>query len=247
MFGVDRKEVKTWLKNEEIIQQQKHSSKASGRDCTAKYPIMEAEYKEARAKGTFLKRWWFNTRAKQLLYGVALRRKTHAAQTDSKQLAPAITKFHLKLLRVRRRGVYQPKDIANMDQTPLQFVLDDGKTYADKGSSEVWCVSGSSGLDKRQCSVELTIFSDGVPHVRPIVIFCGKGLRITCKEQEAWDHRVQVAFQLKAWCDESMMKKWISEQWENIFINSPTTGSTGKTLAADAHRVQQTNGIKALL
>ena len=167
MFGVDRKQVRTWLKNEENIQQQKHSSKASGRGCTAKYPITEdalhAKYKEARAKGKFLKRWWFNTRAKQLLkdhypgkelkcsdqwfmrlcrrYGVALRRKTHAAQTDPKPLAPAITKFHSKLLRVRRRGVYQTKDIANMDQTPLPFVLDDGKTYADKGSSEVWFVS----------------------------------------------------------------------------------------------------------
>ena len=71
LFGDDRKQVRTWLKNEEIIQQQKHSSKASGRGCAAKYPIMEdalyAEYKEAREKGKFLKRWWFNTRAKQLL------------------------------------------------------------------------------------------------------------------------------------------------------------------------------------
>ena len=138
-------------------------------------------------------------------------------QTDPKQLAPAITTFHSKLLRIRRRGVYQTKDIANMDQTPLPFVLDDEKTYADKGSSEVWCVSGSSGLAKRQCNVQLTIFAD-VPRVRPLVIFCGKGLRITRKEQEAWDRRVQVAFQPKAWCDESMMKKWISEQWGNIFI-----------------------------
>ena len=59
------------MKNKEIIQQQKHSSKASVRGCTAKYPIMEgtlyAEYKEARAKGKFLKRWWFHLRAKQLL------------------------------------------------------------------------------------------------------------------------------------------------------------------------------------
>ena len=173
MFGVDRKQVRTWLKNEEIIQRQKHSSKAS------KYPIIEdasyAEYKEAKAKGKFLKRWWFNTRAKQLLkdhypgkelrcsdqwfirfcrrYGIALQRKTHAAQTDSKQLAPAITKFHSKLLRVCRRGVYRTRDIANMDQAPLPFVLDDGKTYADKRRSEVWCVSESSRLDKRQCSV----------------------------------------------------------------------------------------------
>ena len=105
--------------------------------------------------------------------GVSLQRKTHAAQTDPKQLTPAITKFHSKLLRVRRRGVYQTKDIANMDQTPLPFVLDDGKTYADKRSSEVWCVSGFSGLDKRQCSMQLTIFVDGVPRVRPLVVFRG--------------------------------------------------------------------------
>ena len=41
MFGADRKQVTTWLKNEEIIQRQKHSSKASGRGCTTKYPIMD--------------------------------------------------------------------------------------------------------------------------------------------------------------------------------------------------------------
>ena len=157
-------------------------------------------------------------------YGVAQRRKAHAPQTDPKKLAPAITKFHSKLSRVRRRGVYQTKDIANTDQTPLPFVLDDGKSFADKGSSKVWCVSGSSGLDKRQCSVQLTIFADGVPRVRPLVIFRGKGVRITRKEQEAWNCRVQVECRMH----ESMMKKWISEQWGNIFINPLTTGSTGK-------------------
>ena len=55
--------------------------------------------------------------------------------------------------------------------------------------------------------MQLTISADGVPRVRPLVIFRGKGLRTTRKEQEAWDRRVQVAFQPKAWSDESMMKK----------------------------------------
>ena len=95
--------------------------------------------------------------------------------------------------------------------------------------------------------MQLTVFADGVPRVCPLVIFRGKGLRITHKEQEAWDHRVQVAFQPNAWCDKSMMKKWISEQWGNIFINPRTTGSAGKILVADVHRVQQTDGVKALL
>ena len=59
MFGIDQKQVRTWFKNEEITQQQKHSSKASGGGCTTKYLIIEdalyAEYKEVRAKGKFFK------------------------------------------------------------------------------------------------------------------------------------------------------------------------------------------------
>ena len=39
----------------------------------------------------------------------------------------------------------------------------------------------------------------------------------------------------------------MSEQWGNIFINFRTTDSTGKTLVADVHRAQQTDGVKALL
>ena len=54
-----------------------------------------------------------------------------------------------------------------MDHTPLPFVLDDGK----KGSKEVWAQSGQSGLDKRQATVQLTVFADGVDRVRPTVIF----------------------------------------------------------------------------
>ena len=109
---------------------------------------------EVRANGKFLKRWWFNRRAEQLLkdhypgkelkssdqwfmrfcrrYEVALRRNTHTAQTDPKQSAPAVTKFHSKLLRFRRRGFSQTKDIANIDQTPLLLVFYDRKTCADK-------------------------------------------------------------------------------------------------------------------
>ena len=84
-----------------------------------------------------------------------------------------------------------------MDQTPLPFVLDDGKTYTDKRSGEIWGVSGSSGPDKWQRSVQLTIFADGVPRVHSLVIFSGKGLKITSKEQETWERRAQVAFNQK--------------------------------------------------
>ena len=45
-----------------------------------------------------------------------------------------------------------------MDQTPLPFVLDDGKTYDKTCVDEVWCASGASGLDKRQCNCAINYF-----------------------------------------------------------------------------------------
>ena len=72
-----------------------------------------------------------------------------------------------------------------MDKTPLPFVLDDGKTYDKKGVKEVWAQSGQSSLDKRQATVQLTVFADGFDRVRPTVTFRGKGLRISAKESRS--------------------------------------------------------------
>ena len=58
-----------------------------------------------------------------------------------------------------------------MDQIPLPFVLDDGKTYEIKVVKEVWAQSEQSGLDKQQATVQLTVFADGVDRVRSTVIF----------------------------------------------------------------------------
>ena len=62
-----------------------------------------------------------------------------------------------------------------MDQTPLPFTFADGHTYADKGSKSVWVRGGQSGLEKRQCTVQLTIFADGEPRIKPFLIFKGQG------------------------------------------------------------------------
>ena len=55
--------------------------------------------------------------------------------------------------------------IANVDQTPLPFTFTNGSTYESKGASTVWVQGGSSGLDKRQCTVKRTLFADGNHHV----------------------------------------------------------------------------------
>ena len=72
-------------------------------------------------------------------------------------------------------------------------------TYDTTNVKDVWCVSGPSGQDNRQCTVQLTVFGDGIPRVKPLVIFRGKGLRISKQEKTQWDKRVCVCFQQNAW------------------------------------------------
>ena len=42
---------------------------------------------------------------------------------------------------------------------------------------------GASGLDKRQWTVQLTVFADGEPRVKPLLIFRGLGKRISLREK----------------------------------------------------------------
>ena len=72
-------------------------------------------------------------------------------------------------------GQWTAHNIANMDQTPLPFIFTDEETYADTGQRCVWVRGGPSELQKRQCTVQLTIFADGSPRDKPLLIFRGKG------------------------------------------------------------------------
>ena len=86
-----------------------------------------------------------------------------------------------------------------------------------------------------------------MPRVKPLLIFRGKGIRITKKEPESCDKCVSVTFQDNAWCDEKVMLEWIRKDWACYYTNKPTPFSSGKTLIADIYRGQQTDAIKSLL
>lgn len=146
-------------------------------------------------------------------------KKTHYARKDPQVLSYSIAKLHSNVLRTGRRGTYQIKDLTNMEETLLSCVMEDVKAYTDKGSSELWCATHGLGLDKKQCSVQLTNFADGKPRVTPLIIFRNKGLRIRSRDQDALDRHVQLLFQEKTWCDEPVMLDWISQQWNNCLIH----------------------------
>ena len=231
------------------------------------------EFQEIRQKGLKVKHWWFRTRSKQLMeelhpeadfkfspgwfdrfksrVGISLRRSTNVSQKQPSNLEVAIREFHLNIRRVAAEsqrkgelGQFELATIANVDQTPLPFCFSKGEGYDMTGAKTVWHRGGASGLEKRQCTAQLTIFADGEPRVKPLLIFRGKGLRIPQAETRAYDHRVVVKFQPNAWCDEEMMLHWCRHMWKRPFsidFKKP------KLLIADVHKAQTTDNVIAFL
>ena len=272
-FKVAPKRIREWESLKEHIQNQAGGCRSKGRGRSSFFPLMEKqlhkEFRQQRLEGKRVKWWWFTARAKVLMkelypdvsnfkfsehwfrrfrvrFNLSFRKKTHVAQKAPHALVQAITNFHQKIHAVRESGVFSAADLANMDQTPLPFVLDDGKTYNETGAKEVWCASAASGLEKRQCTVQLTVFADGISRVSPLIVFRGQGKRLAKKEKDGWDPRVRVMFQVNAWSDGAVRKEWIESEWGNVFTNSPSS-STGKILVADMHRAQQTDEVIELL
>ena len=87
--------------------------------------------------------------------------------------------------------------MANVDQTPLPFTFTNGPTYEEKEAKTVWVQGGNSGLDKHQCTVQLTLFADNVPRVKPFVIYKGTGKCILLSERLKYNRCVGVKFQEK--------------------------------------------------
>ena len=120
-------------------------------------------------------------------------------------------------------GRYKLSNIVNMDQTPLPFEYLEGRTYNQKGEKTIWAQSSQSGWDKRQATIQLTVFADGVPRVKPLVFFRGKGVGSTIlTEKESYDPRIEVKFNAKAYANSSNMVEWLDEQLVPVLENRPT-------------------------
>ena len=123
---------------------------------------------------------------------ISLRRATNTAQKPATDKLSLIRNFHSTIRReakpsngenVFNVGRFKLHQVANKDQTPLPFTFASGETYNETGERTVWVRGGASGLDKRQCTVQLTVFADGEARVKPLLIFMGTGARIPLSER----------------------------------------------------------------
>ncbi|RPA94156.1 hypothetical protein L873DRAFT_1475290 [Choiromyces venosus 120613-1] len=103
-------------------------------------------------------------------------------------------------------GCYHLSNIANIDQTPLLFEYLEGKTYNQSSKKTIWAQSSKSGWDKRQATIQLTVFADGVSWVKLLVFFRGQGIGPTILiERNLYDPCVVVKFNPKAYTNSSNM------------------------------------------
>ena len=103
-----------------------------------------------------------------------------------------------------------------MDHVPLKFLIDQASTYDTIGTKKVWILQPSSGLDKRQATLQLCIRADGDQNAKSALVFRGKG-NITSLEKQSYNERVDVYFQQNSWMDTEL---------KSVSMKGPGSGDT---------------------
>ncbi|MEO0683927.1 MAG: hypothetical protein AAFY76_02490 [Cyanobacteria bacterium J06649_11] len=119
-------------------------------------------------------------------------------------------------------GRFVPKQRFNVDQSPLPFAVETKRTYEiiEKKQSKnhkVWISQPGSGLDKRQCTLQVCFRPTG-EQPRIAVIFRGKG-KLGDDEKKAWHQDVDVYFQQNAWADTEFSLKWVEKTLSPVVKN----------------------------
>jgi hypothetical protein len=193
--------------------------------------VVRPEHGRAYYLGFKFSEGWMNAFKKR--YYISFRAGTKQAQKSPEDLLPVIQKW---LQFNRRMTIVQPgsncgisqdpsiptvgrfklSEIANMDQSPLPFELQKGRTYAQKGSNTVSIRRARSGWEKRQCTLQLIVFADGIPRAKPLLMFHGiensKDTR-RLREKKKYHPGVVVIFNPKAYANTSNLIDWVRRQY----------------------------------
>jgi len=142
-------------------------------------------------------------------------------------------------------GRFKLSQIANMDQTPVAFEFLSSRTYDFKGASTVWIKEQRSWWDRRQATLQVCVFADGIMRCKPLLIFYGDpiGDKRRRTEEKLYDPRVCTAFNKTAWADATNLKDWVKKQYATA---SPyfTSENEPRFLSLDAFAPQMTNSLR---
>jgi transposase-like protein len=125
-------------------------------------------------------------------------------------------------------GRFLPSHRFNLDQVGLPFIGALGPTFEFIGTPKVQVKTQAEGLSKRQATIQLCFGPTprGAVNNKISVIFRGTGKRICAAEIHAYDPRVVVQFQPKAWMDRVVAQDWLERVWEPLVGSLPSDGET---------------------
>lgn len=144
-------------------------------------------------------------------------------------------------------GRFKLSEIANIDQSPLPFEHLKGRTYEKKGNKTVRLKGGRSGWDKRQCTLQIAVFADGVMRIKPLLIFKGKThSKDSCRrtEYKKYHSGVVVIFNEKAWANTSNLIDCVKNQYSTASAY-PLCDNEPRFLSLDAFAPHKNKGQKA--
>jgi hypothetical protein len=197
-------------------------------------------------------------------YGISLRCGTKRAQKSPEQLAPVLQswlQYNRRMLTIIEgksitgisRGPKVPvvgriklSEICNMDQSPLPFEYLKGRTYAKRGDKTIRIKEGKNGHDKRQCTLQIAVFADGVLRCKPLLIFKGKpGKGDSRRKAEYLKYHpgVVVIFNEKAWANTSNLLDWVKNQY-SMASAYPLRDNEPRFLALDSFAPHKNKGKK---
>lgn len=125
--------------------------------------------------------------------------------------------------------------ILNMDETPIPFEYLDGRSYDFVGARTVSGKTDRSGWDKRQATLILYIFADGIPRLKPKIIFHARtGNSVREKEGHLYHPGVTVEFNKTAYNNETLFCKWITDELAPALNQEKEKNSQASLLVLDS-------------
>jgi hypothetical protein len=171
-------------------------------------------------------------------FGIVWRRRNDKASKSVEELISPLAAFINRVRKLRRLnpssddlvfGKYGLYNTLNVDQVPLPFASTDQRTLEFLGTKRCWIKQLGSGLDKRQCTLQLLIRPMG-KQPKPCLIFRGPKVptrahlrRARAAEEEEYQKEglgdVLVLWQPKAWADFDTCLEW-TEKGLGEFVKS---------------------------
>jgi hypothetical protein len=112
-------------------------------------------------------------------------------------------------------------NILNLNETLIPFEFNSGYTYDEIGTSLVIAKSERSSWDKRQAILILHIWADGIPWLKPKLIFhgtVGPTGKIYMQESHLYSPDITIEFNKTTYNNEVLFSQWMDEEYAPAII-----------------------------